>query len=142
MLQITEQMKERMAAGLSFLYTTRSGHVWYIDSTLRFPFRQVDFAESLYDAYDGTNFEPSYPDLATCQFALEEGCPEWRGVGWYWIGNDAEDVPPDERFPAIWIDSIDDLKERVAVVKENFEKHGLAWMANYGGNGSEAVTIY
>ena len=141
MLRITDKMQERMAAGLSFLYTTRSGHVWYIDSTLEFPFRQVDFAESMYDAFDGTNIELTYPDLSTCQFALEEGCPTWRGAGWYWIGNVEHGQDPYECVELVWIDSVDDLRERAAVVKDVYERFGTAWMVLYAGDGSEPAVI-
>ena len=73
--KFTPQMRERMEAGLSFLYTTRDGHRWYIDATLNMPYRQVDFAQAMYDAFslDGLGFFPLYPSLSICQQALEEG---------------------------------------------------------------------
>ena len=132
MLHITDKMRERMDAGLSFVYTTRDGHVWYIDSTLNFPFRQIDFNDCMYDAWDGTNFESGFPDLSTCQFALEEGCPQWRGAGWYRIGN-GEDVYPVE------VNDIGQLRERVAVVRDNFERIGVSWTCDYIGESGEVL---
>ena len=121
-----------MAAGLSFLYTTRDGHEWYIDATLNFPFRQIDLSECMYRAFDGHSFEPCYPSLSVCQFALEEGCPEWRGEGWYWLGYDGE---PEH---AEWVGDIEDLKRKVSVLRES----GRYYLANYGGDGSYAVRIF
>ena len=127
MLHITDKMRERMDAGLSFVYTTRSGHVWYIDSTLEFPFRQIDFNECMYDAWDGTNFEHGFPNLSTCQFALEEGCPQWRGEGWYDIGN-GDDVRRTE------VCDVSQLRELVSVARENFELHGDPWTCDFIGD--------
>ena len=134
MIELNDTMRERMAAGLSFLYTTRDGHVWYIDATLNFPFRQADFAECMYDAYDGTYFQLHYPSLSMCQYALEEGCPEWRGEGWYWMGG----VPP----TPTWYRELDNLRQDVALLHERFAKYGEPYMANYGGDGDEAVFLY
>lgn len=131
MIELNDTMRERMAAGLSFLYTTRSGHVWYIDATLNFPFRQADFAECMYDAFDGSNFEPGFPDLSTCQYALEEGCPQWRGEGWYWVGNGDYDVD------ARWYGDIGALRDVVAAARTAWESGGSPWFADYGGNGRE-----
>ena len=139
MIEVNDTMRERMAAGLSFLYTTRDGHEWYIDSTLRFPFRQVDFAECMYDAYDGHDFEAGFPDLSTCQYALEEGCPQWRGRGWYRIGNipnDGADVEPPR---ADWIGSIVNLKLRVAYIRAIWDAEGVPWVVDYCGSGSEPL---
>lgn len=127
MLEINDTMRERMAAGLSFLYTTRSGHVWYIDATLNFPFRQADFAECMYDAWDGSNFELGFPDLSTCQYALEEGCPQWRGEGWYLMGG----IPP----TPCWYDNVDNLRDDVA----SLAGRGEPYMASYGGNGDMPI---
>lgn len=127
-IPITKKMRERMAAGLSFLYTTRDGHEWYIDSTLNFPFRQIDFQDAMYDAFDGREFEPGFPSLSVCQFALEEGCPQWRGEGWYRIGN-GDDVE------TVRINSTDELKERVAIVRGRHDVYGTGWIVDYLGNG-------
>ena len=132
MIRVTDKMRERMDAGLSFMYTARDGHVWYIDSTLNFPFRQADFAESMYDAYDGSNFECGFPSLSMCQLAIEEGCPQWRGEGWYVIGN-GDDVYP------VRIGSIGELRERVSVVRDNYEKMGASWTVDYIGDREEGI---
>ena len=134
MIRFTDKMRERMAAGVSWLYTTRDGHEWYIDSTLRFPFRQVDFAECMYDAWDGSDFEPHFPSLSMCQLALEEGCPQWRGVGWYWLGAN----PPE----AVWIDDIAELRARMAELDERVKLDGTPYFASYGGDSKEPVKIY
>lgn len=91
--EMNDAVRERMAAGLSFMYTTQSGQRWYIDACLNFPFRQIDLVECKYDAFslDGLGFEPGFPSLSVCQFALEEGCPQWRGEGWYRIGNEGSE---------------------------------------------------
>ena len=123
-----------MAAGVSWLYTTRDGHGWYIDSSLPIEHRQVDFAEAVYCAWDGSCFEPHFPSLAMCQYALEEGCPQWRGIGWYWIGGN-----PPERM---WIDDVDELRARVAELQLRLERSGKPYFACYGGDGREAVKIY
>lgn len=134
----TPEVRKRMEAGLSFLYTTCDGHRWYIDATLSMPYRQVDFAEAMYDAFslDGLGFFPSYPSLSVCQFALEEGCPDWHGEGWYWLYAEGESEH------AEWIDSIEELKDRVAALEKGWKNEHRAFFANYAGNGSDLVTIY
>lgn len=134
MLEVTAKMRERMAAGVSWLYTTRDGHEWYIDSSLPIAHRQVDFAEAVYCAWDGSDFEPHFPSLSMCQYALEDGCPQWRGIGWYWLGY----IPPD----SVWIDDIAVLKAWVEVLDERVKLDGKPYFANYGGDGREAVKIY
>jgi len=132
---INKTMRTRMEAGLSFLYTTRDGHEWFIDATLNFPFRQIDLSEAMYDAFDGRDFEPGFPSLAVCQFALEEGCPQWRGEGWYLIGN-GDDIE------AVRINTTDELKEKVAIVRGRHDVYDTGWTADYAGNGSKPVKIY
>ena len=125
--KFTPQMRERMKAGLSFLYTTRDGHRWYIDATLNMPCRQVDFAEAMYDAFslDGLGFFPLYPSLSICQQALEEGC---ESAG--------------ETVNAKWISSIEELKPKVAALQEGWQNEQKAFYANYGGNGPKPMVIY
>ena len=123
-MRVTDAMRERMSAGLSFLYTTRDGHEWYIDACLNFPFRQIDLSECMYDAFDGREFEPAFPSLSVCQFALEEGCPQWRGEGWYEIGNGDE-------IARYLIESTDELKEKVAAVRGRFDVYGEPWVCDY-----------
>ena len=134
--QMNDKMRERMAAGLSFLYTTRDGREWYIDAQLSFPFRQIDLAECGYDAMslDGRDLEFGFPSLSVCQMALEENCPQWRGEGWYWIGN-GEDVEP------IWFDSIDELRERVVAIRGRFDVYGETWTVEYRGDGAEPLPL-
>ena len=133
-IPLTNKMRERMAAGLSFFYTTRDGHEWYIDAPLNIPFRQIDLSECMYDAFDGRDFEPGFPSLSVCQFALEEGCPQWRGEGWYWIGNGSD-------VEAVRIGSTDELKERVAVVRGRFDVYGTGWMVDFAGDGTEPLPL-
>ena len=136
--KINETMRERMKAGLSFVYTTRDGLRWYIDATLPLSHRQIDFAEAMYDAFslDGRGFYPSYPSLSVCQYALEERCPEWHGVGWYWLHFEDEDSN------AEWVDEIDVLKDKVAKLEEGWKKEGRGFLANWAGDGSIPVIIY
>ena len=124
MIRLNDTMRERMAAGLSFVYTTQGGHEWYIDATLNFPFRQADFAECMYDAFDGRDFEPSFPSLSVCQFALEENCPQWRGEGTYAIGNG-------DTVKEYAISSIEELKEKVAVVRGRYDVYGEPWTVDF-----------
>ena len=140
--KFTPKMRERMEAGLSFLYTTQDGHRWYIDATLNMPCRQVDFAEAMYDAFslDGLGFFPLYPSLSICQQALEEGCPDWHGEGWYWLGHDDERAA--ETVKAEWISSIEELKPKVAALQEGWQNVQKAFYANYGGNGPKPVVLY
>lgn len=130
--EMNATIRERMNAGLAFIYTTRDGHKWYIDACLNFPFRQIDLSECMYDAFDGHDFEPGYPSLSVCQYALEEGCPPWRGVGWYSIGN-GDDVSD------CWIEDIGELKEKVADVRVRFDVYGEPWVADYMGDGAVPI---
>lgn len=132
--EFNDKARERIAAGLAFLYTTKDGDRWYIDTALNLPYRQIDLAEATCDALslDGLGFYPHYPSLSICQFALEEGCPEWHGEGWYWLYTEGD---PEH---AEWVDDIGKLREKVAAL----DATGKAVAANYGGDGSEAVIIY
>ena len=133
-MRVTDKMRRRMEYGVSWLYTTSDGHVWYIDSMLPIPCREADFAEAVYAAWDGHDFEPHFPSLSMCQYALEDGCPQWRGAGWYWLGSN----PPD----TVWIDDVAELRSRVSVLQERAERSGEPYFASYGGDGREAVKIY
>ena len=134
MLVVTDKMRERIDAGVAWVYKTRDGHVWHIDSMLPIPCRNIDFSETSYCAYDGTNFYAQYPSLSMCQFALEEGCPEWHGVGWY------EFFPPQGsglENEVLWFDFIEGLKDELSSRRR---MHGEGYSALHGGSGAECAT--
>lgn len=131
-IPITNKMRERIKAGLAFFYTTQDGHEWYIDATLNFPFRQIDFQDAMYDAFDGRVFEAGYPSLSVCQLALEENCTQWRGEGWYFIGNKTDEGADVEAYR---IASTDELKEHVVIARGRFDVYGEPCIVRYAGDG-------
>ena len=70
---ITPQIRERLEAGLDFIYTARNSCEWLI----------TDMENGTFAATDGEALQLGYPSLSICQEAIETNSIYWKGEGWY-----------------------------------------------------------
>lgn len=102
-MEITDEMRSRLSAGVAWYYVARDGRQWYIDSTL--DESDTDFSDAMYDVWDGKRPYLGFPTLSIAQEAIETGSMYWRGEGWY------RPVAFNWEDERLWCDTPEEVKE-------------------------------